>query len=83
MDYEKISDWTFGENKPNSKPNKAKVNIGKMNISIDTITELRRQPVRRSNSEDGKSGQPVRRSKSEDGSLSAVGGAEFGRCCPN
>ena len=27
MDYEKISDWTPGENKPNSKPNKANLHF--------------------------------------------------------
>ncbi len=35
-DYENKSDWTLGENKPNSKPIKANVKIGKMNISIAT-----------------------------------------------
>ncbi len=35
-DYENKSDWTPGENEPNSKPNKAKVKIGKMNISVAT-----------------------------------------------
>ncbi len=38
-DYENKSNWTPGENKPNSKPNKANVKIGKMNISIATIKD--------------------------------------------
>ncbi len=36
MNYERKSNWTPGENEPNSKPNKAKVKIGKMNISAET-----------------------------------------------
>ncbi len=30
MNYERKSNWTLGENEPNSKPIKANVNIGKM-----------------------------------------------------
>ncbi len=46
MNYERKSNWTFGENKPNSKPIqtqskpiKPNVKIGKMNISIATIKD--------------------------------------------
>jgi len=32
-DYENISDWTLGENKPNSNPNKAKLKRAKMDVN--------------------------------------------------
>jgi len=38
-DYAKISDWTPGENKPNSNPIKPNFKIGKMDISIATIKD--------------------------------------------
>ena len=33
-DYENISDWTLGENKPNSKPNKANFTYPQRNALI-------------------------------------------------
>ncbi len=33
MDYEKISNWTPGENKPNSNPNKANLHKAQMNVN--------------------------------------------------
>jgi len=34
MDYENISDWTLGENKPNSNPNKANLPEGKIDGNV-------------------------------------------------
>jgi len=34
MDYEEKSYWTFGENKPNSNPNKANFRKAKMNVNL-------------------------------------------------
>jgi len=33
MDYENISDWTLGENKPNSNPIKPNFRKAKMNVN--------------------------------------------------
>ncbi len=33
MNYEEKSDWTPGENKPNSKPNKANLKRAQMNVN--------------------------------------------------
>ncbi len=33
-DYERKSDWTLGENKPNSNPNKPNLRKAKMNVNI-------------------------------------------------
>jgi len=38
MDYENKSDWTLGENKPNSNPIKPKLPKNKMNVNL-TITK--------------------------------------------
>ena len=38
MDYENISDWTLGQNKPNSNPNKPNSQKAKM-IVISTLTK--------------------------------------------
>ena len=34
MNYERKSNWTFGENKPNSNPNKANLKRAKIDVNI-------------------------------------------------
>ncbi len=41
-DYENKSDWTPGENKPNSKPNKANLKRAKMNVNSLTTKDYRK-----------------------------------------
>ena len=43
-DYENISDWTLGQNKPNSNPIKANFQKAQMNVNL-TITEDYRKKV--------------------------------------
>jgi len=42
MDYENISDWTLGENKPNSNPNKPNLRKAKMNVNLYVIEDYRK-----------------------------------------
>jgi len=39
MDYENISDWTLGENKPNSNPIKPNLKRAKMNANLYIIED--------------------------------------------
>jgi hypothetical protein len=74
IDYENISDWKLGENKPNTKPIKANTNPiperPKMNENLfatkvyENITTFRLEK-----NKPNLSRRPVRRSFSEDGSL--------------
>ncbi len=43
MDYENISDWTIGQNKPNSNPNKANPKRAKMNINSIITKDYRKK----------------------------------------
>jgi len=43
MDYENISDWTIGENKPNSKPNKPNLRKAQMNVNLCVIEDYRKK----------------------------------------
>ncbi len=43
MDYENISDWTLGENKPNSNPNKPNLQKAKMNVNLYVIEDYRKK----------------------------------------
>ena len=40
--YENISDWTLGENKPNSNPNKANFQKAKMNVNLYFIEDYKK-----------------------------------------
>jgi len=42
MDYENISDWTLGQNKPNSNPNKPNLRKAKMNVNLTLIKDYRK-----------------------------------------
>jgi len=42
-DYKNISDWTLGENKPNSNPIKANFQKDKMNIKLYVIEDYRKK----------------------------------------
>jgi len=42
MDYENISDWTLGENKPNSNPIKANFRKAKMNVNLTLTKDYRK-----------------------------------------
>jgi len=42
-DYENISDWTLGQNKPNSNPNKANFQKAKMNASSFITKDYRKK----------------------------------------
>ena len=41
-DYEEKSDWTPGENKPNSNPNKANFRKAKMNVNLTLTKDYRK-----------------------------------------
>jgi len=41
MDYENTSDWTLGENKPNSNPNKPNFRKAQMNVNLYVIEDYR------------------------------------------
>jgi len=42
-DYENISNWTLGENKPNSNPIKPNLKIAKMNANVFIIKDYRKK----------------------------------------
>ncbi len=42
MDYENISDWTLGENKPNSNPIKPNFQKAKMNVNLTLTRDYRK-----------------------------------------
>ena len=42
MNYENISDWTLGENKPNSNPNKPNFKKAKMNVNLTLTKDYRK-----------------------------------------
>ena len=42
-DYENISDWTLGQNKPNSNPIKPNLRKAKMNVSLYVIEDYRKK----------------------------------------
>jgi len=42
-DYENISDWTLGQNKPNSKPIKPNFRKAKMNVNLTLIKDYRKK----------------------------------------
>jgi len=42
-DYENISDWTLGENKPNSNPIKPNLKNAKMNVNLYVIEDYRKK----------------------------------------
>ncbi len=43
MDYENISDWTLGQNKPNSNPIKPNLQKAKMNINSIITKDYRKK----------------------------------------
>ncbi len=43
MDYENISDWTLGENKPNSNPIKPNFKKAKMNVNSLITKDYRKK----------------------------------------
>ncbi len=43
MDYENKSNWTLGENKPNSNPNKPNLRKDKMNVNLYVIEGYRKK----------------------------------------
>ncbi len=43
MDYERKRDWTLGENKPNSNPNKPNLQKAKMNINSFITKDYRKK----------------------------------------
>ncbi len=43
MDYENISDWTIGQNKPNSNPIKPNLRKVKMNINLTLTKDYRKK----------------------------------------
>ncbi len=43
MNYENLSDWTIGENKPNSNPNKPNLKRAKMNINSIITKDYRKK----------------------------------------
>ena len=47
MDYENTTDWTLGENKPNSKPNKPNFRKAQMNVTLLVTKDYENQPLRR------------------------------------
>ncbi len=42
-DYENISDWTLGENKPNSNPIKPNLRKAKMNVNLTLTKDYRKK----------------------------------------
>ncbi len=44
MDYEINSNWTIGENKPNSNPNKPNLQKAKMNVNLYVIEDYENEP---------------------------------------
>jgi hypothetical protein len=43
MDYEKKSNWTLGQNKPNSNPIKANFQNAKMNVNLTLTKDYRKK----------------------------------------
>jgi len=43
MDYENKSNWTLGQNKPNSKPNKANFQKAQMNVNLTLTKDYRKK----------------------------------------
>ncbi len=43
MDYENKSNWTIGQNKPNSNPNKPNLRKAKMNVNLYVIEDYRKK----------------------------------------
>ena len=43
MEYENISNWTLGENKPNSNPNKPNLRKAKMNVNLTLTKDYRKK----------------------------------------
>jgi hypothetical protein len=43
MEYENISVWTLGQNKPNSKPIKANFQKAKMNVNLILTKDYRKK----------------------------------------
>ncbi len=43
MAYENNSNWTIGQNKPNSNPNKANFQKAKMNVNLYVIEDYRKK----------------------------------------
>ncbi len=43
MDYENISDWTIGQNKPNSNPIKPNLRKAKMNVNTFITKDYRKK----------------------------------------
>ncbi len=43
MDYENISNWTIGQNKPNSNPIKPNLRKAKMNVNLYVIEDYRKK----------------------------------------
>ncbi len=41
--YENISDWTIGESKPNSNPNKPNLKNAKMNVNLTLTKDYRKK----------------------------------------
>ncbi len=42
MDYKNLSDWTIGQNKPNSNPNKPNLRKANMNVNLYVIEDYRK-----------------------------------------
>jgi len=47
-DYENKSNWTLGENKPNSNPNKPNFQKAKMNVNLTLIKDYRKTMISQS-----------------------------------
>ena len=43
MDYENISDWTIGQNKPNSNPIKPNLQKAQMNVNLTITKDYRKK----------------------------------------
>jgi len=43
IDYENKSNWTLGENKPNSNPNKPNLRKAKMDVNLYFIEDYRKK----------------------------------------
>jgi len=43
MDYENISDWTLGQNKPNSNPIKPNLRKAQMNVNLTLTKDYRKK----------------------------------------
>ncbi len=67
MDYENLSDWTFGESKPNSNPIKPNFQKAKMNVNAFLQKDYENEPP---------SG-PKKNKPNSNPILSAVGGLQM------